>query len=176
MTRLSRRIHPGTTRACYIAEALHLTRESPYHEHLRPKGIAFSTAVQVLKPVVEEKGILDICGFTEADAQLKVILDFFLALRSPYGALWPDSQQNVFRKASGFTGAVIFFARVLVPYCADTGDFRQEYMSSLLLKSPILPTDVHGDDGHRLNQRRATARIFELLRERCAIPMRELIL
>jgi DNA sulfur modification protein DndB len=143
-------------RARDIAIALNESPESPYYELVKfpgaPRtkgGIALSTAVTAIKPLVEPKGTLDQIGVTALEAQKQVILNFLIALKSTYDTHW-DDKSNAFLYAAGFTGAMEFFRDRLVSYCKSRKSFRSEVISEALAtlsKSLIRQQEVKGLGG-----------------------------
>lgn len=131
-------VDPAAVRARDICSFLNEDQRSPYFENIkfpgsprRRGGIALSTAVSALKPLVEEKGNLDQIGATELETQRTMILNFFLALQDKYGEQWDDST-NAFQYAAGFAGAVDFFKLKLIPYCNNLGSFTTKTISDAL--------------------------------------------
>jgi len=159
----------ATMRARDIAKLLNEEEEGPYAGLIKfpgmPRmrgGVALSTVVSALKPLVEEKGILERSGVTELSIQYNVIRNFFLALQEKYGSDWESVRENAFLFAAGFTGAIDFLGRNLVPECEKREhDFTKEFMASSLSinkKSLIKPSDTSGLSGTA-----AAARVRDLL-------------
>jgi DNA sulfur modification protein DndB len=97
-------------RAKDIATSLNEALESPYMGMIKfpgsPRmrgGIALSTVVSALKPLVDTKGPLDLAGIKELERQTSVLINFFSALKEKYSDQW-DSRENAFLYASGFMG------------------------------------------------------------------------
>lgn len=113
-------------------------------------GVALSTAVNTIKPLVENKGILDQIGATELEVQKAIFCNYFSALREKYGRYW-DDRGNAFIYASGFIGAVDFFRSHMFDYCRGQGSFEQSTYSNALMfdeTSRILQEDVKGLGGN----------------------------
>lgn len=157
-------------RALDIATYLHEEKTSPYYEDIkfpggakRKGGIALSTAVSAIKPLVESKGVFEQIGVTELQAQKVAIMNFFYVIAQQYGdqAWWDKS--NAFRYAAGFTGGIEFFSLKLIPYCNAKRSFRQDTISSVLRlrgSSLILQDEVKGLGGTD-----AVRKVFERLTE-----------
>ena len=112
-------------------------------------GIALSTAVSSIKPLVELKGMLDQLGASELEVQQAIFLNFFNAIRLKYGAYW-DDRTNAFIYASGFIGAIDFLRTHMIDYCRGKGSFEEATISSTLhldQTSRILQEDVKGLGG-----------------------------
>lgn len=115
----------------------------------RRGGIALSTAVDTIKPLVEGKGILEQVGVDSLELQTAVFGNFFVALRSKYQALW-DERTNAFIYASGFIGAVQFFRTKLIDYCVLRKSFEQSTISdaiSMSVTNRILQEELKGLGG-----------------------------
>lgn len=115
-------VDSAAVRAADIAAHLNETESSPYFGMIKfPQtnvrgGIALSTAVNGIRPLVEPKGILEIVNVKELHQQEQAITNFFEALRQLYGPKWA-SKDNVFLSALGFQGAIEFFRTRLIDYC-----------------------------------------------------------
>ena len=167
-------IDRAALRARDIAMMLQESEESPYRELIKlpgaPRthgGVALSTVVSAIKPLVEDKGILEQQGISELEMQFKAICNFLKALEKKYGDSWESKKDNAFLFGAGFTGAMEFFAKTLVPYCGKDGDFTQEHMTAVLTMardSLIRPSDTTG-----LSGRAAVAAIVERLKK-CFSP------
>lgn len=102
-------------RARDISLYLNEDQDSPYFASIklpnapvRKGGIALSTAVSALKPLVEEKGDFDRVDVEELESQKKILTNFFAALREKYSDQWYENT-NTFMYGAGFTGAIDFF-------------------------------------------------------------------
>lgn len=133
-------VDPAAVRARDIVMYLNRGENSPYYENIklpnqpiRKGGIALSTAVAALKPLVEDKGIFEQIDASELEVQQKIVENFFVSLRRKYGARWGD-KSNAFMFAAGFTGAIDFLKLKLIPVCnsRDPKDFSVEFISSLI--------------------------------------------
>jgi DNA sulfur modification protein DndB len=125
-------------RARDIAMFLHESPESPYNGQIklpgsprRRGGVALSTVVGILKPLVDDKGPFEIYELSELEVQRQVILNLFRALLSKFKEDW-DSSDNVFLYASGFSAAVRFFQVKLLPACAEKGDFSEAHIAEIV--------------------------------------------
>ena len=129
----------------------------------RKGGIALSTAVTAIKPLVEDKGHFEQIGVPELELQRKIVLNFFGAIASRYGAeRWEDTS-NAFRYAAGFVGAVEFFKLKIIPYCNQSGSFTKNAIRdalSLSKHSLILQSELKG-----LGGREATNKVYQRLVE-----------
>ena len=112
-------------------------------------GVALSTAVSAIKPLVEAKGILEQIGIVELEVQKAIFSNFFSALRARYGASWND-RGNAFIYASGFIGAIEFFRSHMFDYCKGQSSFETELIKGALdieATGRILQEDVKGLGG-----------------------------
>ena len=135
-------VDAAVERARDIAVYLHESEESPYCNLIKmpgsaPRrfGIALSTVVNALKPLVETKGPLDQVGVKELELQIRVIQNYLNAIRCRCGDFW-DNKDNVFQYAAGFAGAMDFLRSRLIPYCSLQGSFEQSTIEAALDLSP----------------------------------------
>lgn len=150
-------VDPAALRARDIAMYLHESENSPYFGELklpgaaiRKGGIALSTAVSAIKPLVEHKGVLEQIGISELEMQKQVVLNLFRTIGQKYGDQW-KSKENVFLYAAGFMAAVEFFQLKLVPYCATKESFKVETIEKAIMlsnKDLILQSEVKGYGGN----------------------------
>jgi len=143
-------------RARDIATALNETDGSPYQDLIKfpgsartRGGIALSTVVNAIKPLVEEKGVFDQIGVPELERQQQILFNYFNALRKSYGDSWYD-KTNAFLYAAGFTGAIEFFKSKLVSYCNARQDFTADAMAQALTLGDsglIMQEDIKGLGG-----------------------------
>jgi len=143
-------------RAKDIATALNETDNSPYNGFIKfpgttrmRGGIALSTVVTALKPIIDNKGPLDLAGIRELERQTSVILNLFSALKEKYGEQW-EATDNAFLYASGFMAALQFFRNKLIDYCKLQKSFKQTTISdAITLKSAnlIKQSEVRGQSG-----------------------------
>ncbi|WP_164001783.1 DNA sulfur modification protein DndB [Pyxidicoccus caerfyrddinensis] len=162
-------VDAASVRARDIASYLNEEKSSPYFEGIkfpgsprRRGGIALSTAVGALKPLVEEKGGLAQVGITEFELQKLIVINFFNALQSLYTKHWED-RDNVFLYAAGFVGAIDFLRLKMVPYCNIRKSFKTELMQDSMKLNPanlILQSEVKG-----LGGKDAPKRVYERLTE-----------
>jgi DNA sulfur modification protein DndB len=122
----------AAVRARDIATYLDEESRSPYYGEIkfpghktRKGGIALSTAVSAIKPLVEEKGAFEQLEIHELEVQKQIILNFFTALSKKYQSDWND-KTNAFMYASGFVGAMEFLRLKLMSYCAHQKSFEVE--------------------------------------------------
>ena len=112
-------------------------------------GVALSTAVGTIKPLVDDKGILEQVGITELEMQKAVFSNYFSALKAIYGNSWND-RGNAFIYASGFIGAIDFFRSHMFDYCKGRASFEVETIKLALdAEQParIRQVDVKGLGG-----------------------------
>jgi DNA sulfur modification protein DndB len=130
-------IDHAALRARDIAMFLNDSDDSPYYGQIkRPNvrrrgGIALSTAVTAIKPLVEDKGIFEQVEISELEMQKKVVLNLYRAICSKYGDLWED-KSNVFLYAAGFSAALRFLQLKLIPYCNTKEDYTEELIATAL--------------------------------------------
>jgi DNA sulfur modification protein DndB len=131
-------VDPAAVRARDIAMYLNDEPASPYQGEIkfpglktRRGGIALSTAVTAIKPLVEEKGAFEQIDIHELQIQRQIIMNLFKALQSKYGEEW-DERTNAFMYAAGFMGALEFLRLKLITYCNNLGSFEVETISKAL--------------------------------------------
>jgi DNA sulfur modification protein DndB len=160
-------VDPAALRARDIALTLHQVENSPYYELLkmpgapiRKGGIALSTAVSAIKPLVQEKGVLDQIGVSELEIQRQIVLNLFRAIGNKYGIKWND-KENVFLYAAGFMAAMQFFQLKLVPYCSG----KESFSVATLEKSINLPVEslIWQNETKGLGGSAATSLVFDRL-------------
>lgn len=162
-------VDPAAVRARDVVMHLNEDISSPYYEDIklpnqpiRKGGIALSTAVAAVKPLVEAGGILEQINVNELSVQQKILINFFTALSSKYGRKWRE-KTNAFMFAAGFQGAVDFLKLKMIPLCNESKDFSTEFMSSkinLNNETLILQEEVKGAGG-----KDAPRKIFDRLVE-----------
>ena len=91
----------------------------------RKGGVALSTVVTAIKPLIEPNGIFDQVGLSTFENQSKAIVNFFSAMKLAYGDFWFD-RQNAFMYAAGFSGAIDFLGKRIVPYCVKKKSFSDK--------------------------------------------------
>ena len=149
-------IDPAAVRARDIATFLNEASESPYSGQinfpgspLRKGGIALSTVVTAIKPLVEDKGSFEQVGIYEFESQKQIILNFFVAIMQKYGKEW-YSKSNAFQYASGFAAAMDFLQLKLLPYCNQKLSFTIDTIKdaiSISQSNLIYQTEVKGLGG-----------------------------
>lgn len=159
-------VDPAALRAGDLASELNDRADSPYHGYINfpgtpkgHKGLALSTIVSAVKPLVEEKGVFEQVGLAELQMQCQFLINFFKVLRNAYGAEW-ESPSNVFRMAAGFVGAIEFVKNKLVVHCNITGDFTSAAIAKVLKFSQgslIRRESIEGLQGRRAFTYVATA-------------------
>lgn len=131
-------IDPASSRARDIAEYLNKEELSPYFgkikfpgEKRRKGGIALSTAVSAIKPLVAEKAIFEQVGITELSLQFKCFYNYFSAIANNYAEDW-DTNFNAFQYAAGFSAACEFYVNKIIPYCNQKKSFTQGTIEEVL--------------------------------------------
>lgn len=161
-------IDPSAYRARDIAMSLN-GDNGPYQELIKlpnsPRqkgGIALSTAVSAIKPLVEPKGLFEQVGATSLEIQTTILKNFFEALAEKYLDKWQD-RNNAFIYASGFVGAIDFLKLKLIPYCTSKKSFKKELISETIKidhTNLILQEEVKG-----LGGKDAPKKVFDRLLE-----------
>ena len=146
---------PSAMRASDIVSYLG-SSERPYdgwiklpNQDRKRGGVALSTAVSAIKPLVDDKGLLDQIGVSSLETQQAIFNNYFSALRERYGPYWND-RSNVFIYAAGFIGAIEFFRTKLVDYCKLKGSFEKTTIFDAIVldeTSLILQENVKGFGG-----------------------------
>lgn len=149
-------IDAAAARARDIAMALNDEDDSPYFEQIklpgsprRKGGIALSTAVSAIKPLVEEKGDFEQRNIFELETQKKLIKNLFVAIRGKYGDKW-EEKENAFMYASGFVGAIDFLRTHLLSYGQSKGKYTVDLFGAALHMESndlILQEEVKGKGG-----------------------------
>jgi DNA sulfur modification protein DndB len=162
-------VDPAAVRAGDLATELNENSMSPYLSYLKfpgapkgQKGLALSTVVSAVKPLVEEKGVFEQVGLSQLQMQTQFLINFFNVLRNAYGAEW-ESPGNVFRSAAGFIGAIEFVKNKLVVHCNIAGDFTTAAIEKVMRISP--ETLIHRDSIEGLQGRRAFNQVSQSLEE-----------
>jgi DNA sulfur modification protein DndB len=160
-------VDPAAVRARDIALTLNDDPDSPYNGEIklpggkmRKGGIALSTAVVAIKPLVEDRGSFDQIGLSNFEDQRSVILNLFLALKSKYGEQWED-KDNAFLWAAGFTAALQFLNLKLMSYCSG----KQSFEKSTIAQAIVLNEDnlIHQSDIKGFGGSRATQEVYARL-------------
>lgn len=167
-------IDPAAVRARDIALYLNEEEKSPYFDEIklpgaptRKGGIALSTVVMALKPLVEERGSFEQIGVSELELQKQIILNFFQALKNRYGDFW-QRKTNAFNYASGFVGAIELFKLKIIPYCNQVRSFTVDTIEEIITldkQNLIYQNEVKGFGGSE-----ATKRVYERLVDALAFP------
>ncbi len=149
-------VDAAAARARDIAIALNEEEDSPYFEQIklpgsprRKGGIALSTAVTAIKPLVENKGDFEQRNISELEIQKKIIKNLFSALKNKYSDQW-DDKTNAFLYASGFIGAIEFLRTKLLSYGQSQGKYTMGLFSDSISMQPndlILQEEVKGKGG-----------------------------
>lgn len=160
-------VDPATVRAGDVAKELNEQADSPYLGYIKfpgapagQKGLALSTVVSAVKPLIEEKGAFEQIGLTQLHMQSRFLVNFFGVLRDGYGIEW-ESKSNVFRTALGFIGAMEFVKNKLIVHCNLLGDFTSAAIRKVL---PIGPGSlIRTQSVEGLQGRRASTKVAEEL-------------
>ena len=143
-----------------VADALNERDDSPYKSLIRYpgpaaslKGIALSSVVGVLKPLLAQNGAFDQVDIPAemAEERTQIVVNWVKVLQHAYGAQWKD-KGNVFLYASGFWGAMKFLESTMLKHCHLKDSFTQDTMQSAMkgLRSQLFwQTDVKGMQGRR---------------------------
>ncbi len=118
-------------------------------EQPRKGGVALSTVVSSIKPLIEKNGIFDQVGLVTFENQSKVFLNYFNVMKKRYGEVWFE-RQNAFMYASGFSGAIEFLAARIVPFCVNNKSFSLKTISRSLdlnQSNLIYQKEVSGKSG-----------------------------
>lgn len=151
-------VDPATVRAGDLATELNENPSSPFLGYIKfpgsptgQKGLALSTVVSAVKPLVEGKGVFEQVGLEQLQMQSQFLINFFNVLRKAYGAEW-ESPSNVFRMAAGFVGALEFVKNKLVVHCNIKGDFTTKAIEEVMKIEPgslIRRDAIEGLQGRR---------------------------
>lgn len=121
-------------------------------------GIALSTAVSAIKPLVDEKGILDQIGASSLEVQTHIFQNYFNALANGYGERWQE-KDNAFLYAAGFMGAIEFLQLKIIPYCVIQKSFKASTIAAAL---KIERTDlIKQDEVKGLGGKDAPRKVFD---------------
>lgn len=160
-------VDPPAMRAGDLASELNEAPKSPYLSYIKfpgaprgQKGLALSTVVSAVKPLVEENGVFEQVGLSQLQMQSQFLINFFTVLANAYGAEW-ESPRNVFRMAAGFVGAIEFIKNKLVVHCNITGDFTVSAIDKVMKISP--EKLIHRDIIEGLQGRRAFNQVSQAL-------------
>lgn len=162
-------VDPAAVRARDIAVFLNEVEGSPFYGEIklpgdptRKAGIALSTAVSAIKPLVEEKGIFEQIDVKQLEMQKQIIFNLFAVLRDKYGSVWLD-RSNIFMYAAGFVAAMDFLKLKLIPYCNTQESFTTKTIAAAIKLAPdrlIVQEEVKG-----LGGKDAPKRVYERLVE-----------
>jgi DGQHR domain-containing protein len=160
-------VDPAAVRARDIALFLNDEESSPYYGEIklpggkiRKGGIALSTAVVAIKPLVEEKGTFDQIGLSNLEDQKRVVLNLFLAIQEKYGNQWVD-KDNAFLWAAGFAAALQFLHLKLMPYCSGKQSFEKRTIADVIALNEdtlVRQSDLKGFGGGK-----ATSEVYDRL-------------
>jgi DGQHR domain-containing protein len=160
-------VDPAALRAGDLAREMNEQSSSPYAGFIKfpgasagQKGLALSTVVSAVKPLVEDKGVFEQVGLKELQMQTQFLINFFNVMRNAYGMEW-ESPSNVFRSAAGFVGAIEFIKNKLVVHCNINGDFTYGAIARVMKLNQGSLIQREAIEG--LQGRRAYTRIAEAL-------------
>jgi DNA sulfur modification protein DndB len=149
-------VDAAAVRARDIAIALNEDEDSPYSSIIKfpgsPRsrgGIALSTVVTALKPLVDLKGDFEQRNIFDLETQKKIVKNFFSAISEAYGEHWYETN-NAFSYAAGFIGGAEFLKTKMLAYCQDRKSFTQKTIKSALNISAndlILQDELKGRSG-----------------------------
>ncbi|MBR0725295.1 DGQHR domain-containing protein [Bradyrhizobium manausense] len=149
-------VDAAAVRARDIAIALNEDEDSPYRNTIKfpgsPRsrgGIALSTVVTAMKPLVDIKGDFEQRNIFDLETQKKIIKNFFSAISQFYGERWYEPT-NAFMYAAGFSGGTDFLKTKMLAYCQDRKSFTQKTMKdafSISVNDLILQEEVKGKGG-----------------------------
>jgi DNA sulfur modification protein DndB len=164
----------ASLRARDIAISINESEGSPYYrelkmpgEKVRKGGVALSTAVAAIRPLAEPNGHFDRAGIKELEIQQAVVLNYLGALREEFGTYW-ESKDNALKYASGFTGAMQFFANRIIPYCKEQKSFKLNVIRHIIdfaFTGPILQSELKGLGGAQ-----AVNKVYERMDEALNLP------
>lgn len=125
-------------------------------------GVALSTAVAAIKPLVAEKGLLEQIGAASLETQKAIFQNYFNAIANSYGERWSE-RDNAFLYAAGFVGAIEFLQLKMIPYCINLKSFKQETIQEAL---PIDQSDlIRQEEVRGLGGKDAPKRVFDRMLE-----------
>jgi DNA sulfur modification protein DndB len=162
-------------RAADIAKELNENEDSPYNGLVKyvgdqkkrgpagKLGIALSTFVNAIKPLVEEKGVFDTMGVRDFVKQTQAIVRFLNVLYEWYGEDEWLNRNNAFMHAAGFTGAIEFLKVKLIPYCNGKRSYKYEIMRDAFNLDPS--KRIHKQELTKMQGRASARKVTELLVE-----------
>ena len=118
-------------------------------ERPRKGGVALSTVVTSIRPLIEKNGVLDQIGLSSFENQSKLMLNYFSVLENSYGKNWAE-RSNALMYAGGFSGALEFLSKRMIPYCVNKKSFTKKTMSKVLQISSdnlIQQNEISGKGG-----------------------------
>lgn len=125
-------------------------------------GVALSTAVTAIKPLVAEKGLLEQIGAASLETQKTIFQNYFNAILECYGERWGE-RDNAFLYAAGFMGAIEFLQLKMIPYCVNRKSFKQDVIQQAL---PIDRGDlIRQEEVRGLGGKDAPKRVFDRMLE-----------
>lgn len=169
-------IDPAAVRAKDIADSLNDEKESPYYRLVKytgeapltgkraKLGIALSTFVNAIKPLVAEaSGVFPSYKVHNLENQAKAISAFFKVLKEWYGDEWL-SRDNAFMHAAGITGGIDFFKQHMIPHCAGNKSYSAETIRGAMDLTP--DNLIYKKEAERLGGRAMARTVKELLVQR----------
>ncbi|MCC6358320.1 MAG: DGQHR domain-containing protein [Phycisphaerales bacterium] len=164
-------VDAAAERATDLARVLNEDEDSPYFDRIKfansprsQKGIALSTIVDALKPLVDDIGVFEKVGLPELESQTRAVINYFTVLREAAGEDWDDSD-NAMLYAAGFTGAIEFFRDQVVPYC----NVKRSFKATTIRKAFTFKQDkdvIRQGELKGLQGRAARNKVFQALADR----------
>jgi DNA sulfur modification protein DndB len=164
-------VDPAAVRAADIAQYLSEEEDSPYWrlvkysgESAKPGvgklGVALSTFVNALKPLVAPNGVFETYKVSDLRNQTKAIVAFFKVLQEWYGEDWLQ-RDNAFMHAAGITGGLDFFKAHLAPYCNSKKSYSTATMRAAMKLDP--KNRISKKEAERLGGRAMARTVKDLL-------------
>lgn len=145
-------------RADDIVSYLNNTIDSPYYNLIKipgtPRGMGvvdMSTVVSALKNELAEQGVFSRYRLSNLENQRATIGNYFKAIKRYYdrAGLWTNKSKNPFLTNAGFFAATEVLCNLIIPKCAEKGNFTIDTIYALLnLEGNLLQrADIKNQDG-----------------------------
>lgn len=145
-------------RANDIVSFLNETIDSPYYNLIKipgtPRGVGvidMSTVVSSLKDKLTTKGVFVTYRLSSLERQRATIGNYFKAIKKWYDndGLWTSKTKNPFLMNAGFIAAIDVLCNLIIPKCAEKGDFKVDTIYKILNFDENLLTraDIKNLDG-----------------------------
>jgi len=146
-------------RAKDIIDILNEDKDSPFWGHIkypgRPRGqgdLDLSVAVNAMKKHFDSDGVFQRYNLSEIDIQVRIIMNYFNAIKSYYDTLglWENKSKNPFFKGAGFYGAFEYLVEELIAKCQLEKSFTMATFQKLLNFAEgdvLLTSDLKNFDG-----------------------------